>query len=240
MTEGTKDWRKKAGGYRVRLDEQGNPVPRARGGVSSRDKRPGGTEDPGTDRRATARALYEGVPGTTCESVAKETGVPVGTVRRWKATDDWKPARRAIQNLSARAGELANSFKTKMTDLGKPLSDEIAAAEAAKELSEQFAVDVRAQLIDRHRKEWSAPRKIIYEAVQSGDLDKAKLGKIAAETLMLIQTGECRAYGMDQAARGADAARTVVVIDRDGAETQEPEPAAQIERAVPDDGTDQF
>lgn len=191
-------------------------MPRARGGVTNAEKRPGKFEEPKVDRKAAARALYEGIPGATCESVAAEVGSPVGTVRRWKAEGDWKPARRALQNLSARAGELANSFTTKMSELGKPLSDEVAAAEVAKAQSENFAVDVRAQLLDRHRKEWAAPRQIIYDAAKKGDLDKAKLGKIVAETLMLVQTGECRAYGLDQSARGADAARTVVVIDRDG------------------------
>lgn len=183
---------------------------------------------------AAARAIYEGQPGMSCAAVAAQIGAPEGTVRRWKsdataAGSPWKNARVTIQNLSGKAGELANSFKVKMSELGKPMDDAVAAREAEKAVSEEFAVDVRAQLLDRHRREWSAPRKIIYEAMQGGgDLDKAKLGKIAAETLMLIQTGECRAYGMDQAARGADQARTVVVIDRDGAEDvqQEQQPAA--------------
>jgi predicted transcriptional regulator len=210
------DWRTKAGGYRPSLDAQGKPIPRARGGVPTPGSRPGQYQIPENDLKAAARAIYEGIPGATCVSVAKETGAPEGTVRRWKAEGKWKPAKRAIQNLSARAGELANSFQTKMSELGKPISDDVAADEAARELSETFAVDVRAQLLDRHRKEWAAPRKIIYEAAQKNDLDKAKLGKIVAETLMLVQTGECRAYGIDQNARGAGVGDTVVVIDRGG------------------------
>jgi len=81
-----------------------------------------------------------------------------------------------------------------------------------------------AQVLDRHRKEWSAPRKIAYEAVQKGDFERAKLAKITAETLKLIQDGECRAYGITQEARGGDA-RTVVVVER-GSETA----------TTPDDG----
>lgn len=208
------------GGFRQTLDAQGQPVPRARGGAPTPGSRPGKYQIPDNDLKAAARAIYEGVPGATCVSAAREVGAPEGTVRRWKAEGKWKPAKRAIQNLSARAGELANTFQKKMNELGKPLSDEVAANEAAKEMAEGFAIDVRAQLLDRHRNEWAAPRKIIYEAAKNNDLDKAKLGKIVAETLMLVQTGECRAYGLDQAARGADAARTVVVIDRGGNEQQ--------------------
>lgn len=221
----TEDWRKGPGGYRTRVGEQGETVPRALGGGAKPgpkdpDLRPGQHEKPGNERMAAARALYEGIPGTTCESVAAEIGVPAGTIRRWKAAGKWKPARRAIQNLSARAGELANTFETKMTELGKPLSDEVAAQEAARELSEKHAVDVRAQLIDRHRREWAGPRKIAYEAMQGNDLDKGKLAKITAETLMLIQTGECRAYGIDANARGADDKGTVIVIDRNADDAQ--------------------
>lgn len=223
------------GGYRQSLDADGKPIPRKRGGAPKAGSRAGHFQPPRIEVKAAARALYEGVPGATCVSVAKELGEPEGTVRRWKAEEGWKPAKRSIANLGARAGELANSFAVKMSDLGKPMSDEVAAAEVAKEISETFAVDVRAQLLDRHRKEWAGPRKIAYEAMKGSDLDKAKLAKISAETLMLIQTGECRAYGMDQAARGADERRTVVVIDREGAETQEPDdPLAQISNGVGD------
>ncbi len=220
---------KNLGGFRQSTDAEGKPIPRARGGAPTAGSRAGLFQQPRIEVKAAARALYEGVPGATCVSVAKEVQEPEGTIRRWKAEGGWKPAKRAIQNLGARAGELANSFAVKMSDLGKPMSDEVAATEVAKELAENFAVDVRAQLLDRHRREWAGPRKLAYEAMKEGNpaaaLDKGKLAKITAETLMLIQTGECRAYGMDQAARGADERRTVVVIDREGAETPE-EPAA--------------
>jgi hypothetical protein len=147
----------------------------------------------------------------------------VGTIRRWKAEDGWKAAVHALPDLSARAGLLADSFKVKMSELGKPLDDAVAAAEASKELSNEFAVDVRAQVLDRHRKEWSAPRKIAYDAIQQaqvqkdvpGAFERAKLAKITSETLTLIQAGECRAYGITMEGRAADA-KTIVVVEREG------------------------
>lgn len=94
------------------------------------------------------------------------------------------------------------------------MDDEVAAAEAAREVAADFAVDVRAQVLDRHRKEWAAPRKIAYDAIAKGDFERAKLAKISAETLTLIQAGECRAYGIKPDDKGDG--RTVVVVERDG------------------------
>lgn len=170
--------------------------------------------------RAAARALYEGTPGATTAIVAKEIGVSGTTITRWKVADGWKPLPRAAPELTGKAGQLANTFKVKMSELGKPLSDEVAAAEVSKELAEQHAVDIRAAVLDRHRKEWSAPRKIAYEAIQksakgdtAGAFETAKLAKILGETLQIVQVGECRAFGLSHDARGADGG-TVVLIER--------------------------
>jgi transposase len=171
-------------------------------------------------KREVGRAIYEARPGATCQMVGEELGVPLSTVRRWKSEGGWKPnGLQSMAGLSRQAAELANKLKVKMSELGKPMSDEVALKEAGQELAEGHVVDVRAAVLDRHRKEWSAPRKIAYEAMQSGDFDRAKLAKISSETLQLIQMGECRAYGMNHDARGADKVGGFVLIDRDGAET---------------------
>lgn len=168
---------------------------------------------------AAARALFESIPLSTIQSVAAEVGVLLYWVRRWKREGDWKKAVRAMPDLSARAGQLADSFKTKMSELGKPL-DPAAAQSVASEIADGFAVDVRAQVLDRHRKEWAAPRKIAYDAIQQagkGDVaaafERAKLAKITAETLTLVQGGECRAYGINHESRAGDG-QTIVVVER--------------------------
>lgn len=176
------------------------------------------------DTRAAARALYEGEPGATCAFVARETGVPEGTIRRWKAEADaagmtWKSVARTITNLPGRAGALADSFKVKMSELGRPMDDKVAVAEASRELSVDNAITIRAAVLDRHRKEWSAPRKLAYDAIAKSTtnlalaFDMAKLAKITSETLQIIQVGECRAFGLNHDSRGQDGG-TVVMVER--------------------------
>lgn len=206
----------------VRDHAKANPKPRgvvksgSRGGVFAK------TVDR-ADNRAAARALYEATPGASCVTVAQETGIPEGTIRRWKSEDGWKPASKTMPDLAGKAGQLANSFRMRMSEMGKPMSDEVAAAEAAKEVSEKHAVDIRADVLRRHRMEWSAPRKLIYEAVQKRDFELAKLAKIAGETLQIVQVGECRAFGLNHDARGADGG-TVVVVEREAEPLALPDP----------------
>lgn len=174
-------------------------------------------------RRAAARALFEGQPGATIDTVAAEVGVEPKLIRAWKAEGKWVVATKAAAGLSARAAELANNFKVRMSQIGTPLSDEVAAAEAAREVGQEFAVDIRAEVLSRHRKEWAAPRKVAYEALQqagkgdvAGAFERAKLAKITAETLTLVQVGECRAFGLNHDARAGDG-QTVVVVERGAA-----------------------
>lgn len=174
-------------------------------------------------RRAAARALFEGQPGATIDTVAAEVGVEPKLIRAWKAEGKWVVATKAAAGLSARAAELANNFKVRMSQIGTPLSDEVAAAEAAREVGQEFATDIRAEVLSRHRKEWAAPRKVAYEALQqagkgdvAGAFERAKLAKITAETLTLVQVGECRAFGLNHDARAGDG-QTVVVVERGAA-----------------------
>ena len=180
-----------------------------------------GTE-PAPHLMAAARAMFEGRPYATPASVASEVGVLPYWVNRWKREQGWKKAARSIPGLSAQAVEVANKFKTKMSDLSPPLGEAPSPEAAAKEVSSEFAVDIRSEVISRHRKEWAAPRKVAYEAMQqagrgdvAGAFERAKLAKITAETLSLIQSGECRAFGISHDAKGSDGS-TVVVVERGG------------------------
>mgnify|MGYP002619561445 CR=1 FL=1 len=80
---------------------------------------------------------------------------------------------------------------------------------------QDVAVKLRAEIADRHRKEWQAARKLSYEAIQAKDFERAKLAKITSETIKIIQEGERKAWGLDAA--DPQAGPSVVVIERSGA-----------------------
>lgn len=67
--------------------------------------------------------------------------------------------------------------------------------------AEAIAVDLRTELLERHRKEWGAVRRMFYRSIQIAEgavgFDAAKFAKISAETAELIQRGEARAWGLD-------------------------------------------
>lgn len=164
----------------------------------------------------------------TIPLVAEAVGVAKRSVDNWivearEAGNPWIRAPKRMPDLAGRAGALANAFKVKMSELGKPMSDEVAVAEATKTVADDYAVNIRAAVMDRHRKEWSGPRKIAYEAMKNNDFDKAKLAKISAETLTLIQNGESRSYGLTPESRSADAGSGIIIIERE-ADLQLPAP----------------
>lgn len=80
---------------------------------------------------------------------------------------------------------------------------------------QENAVRLRAEINDRHRKEWNAARQLSYEAIKNKDFERAKLAKITSETIRIIQDGERKAWGLDAA--DAPATPPVVVIERSGA-----------------------
>lgn len=161
----------------------------------------------GPEHRAAARAIFESKPGMTCNEIAREMGVHEGTLRRWKsdaakAGHPWRAAKHMPKDLGARAGALAATFKAKVADLG-PLSPEQENV-TAMEVSELHAIELRAQIIKRHQVEWNLPRRLVYEAGREGNLDKARLALVAAQTIHIIQTQERRAHFIPAEAFGPE------------------------------------
>lgn len=175
--------------------------------------------------RAAARAIYESQPGITDEGTARIMGQgfkgsQIKSMREADRTQfgiEWqRNGFHAVPNLSERAASVADSF-TKLSEAGPAMTDSTEVIKTASNaVAEEHVVNIRAAVLERHRKEWAAPRKLAYEAIKSNDFDKAKLAKISAETLTLIQAGEGKAYGLDPLARGQGGG-TVVMVEREGA-----------------------
>lgn len=179
-------------------------------GQSITDKR---TDGPESDDlvHAQARALWEGSPKATAKSVGEEVGIPRSTILSWMKNQGWKKIKSA--KVSRQAEAAADNYKQELSKLGPEVTTE-QVADASAKASEVTAVEMRAAVLDRHRTEWQAPRTLSYEAIKARDFEKAKLAKITAETLMLIQSGERKAWGMDTKDKDPDEPNTIV-IERD-------------------------
>lgn len=141
-----------------------------------------------------ARRAWEGDPQETFAAVADRLKVSRQAVRKRATRDGWRKL--------AETGELSR------------LAVNQADAKMVRELvvdkeDKQDAVAQRAEVIARHRREWDGARKAIYKAVRADDMEAARLGKAVADALAVIQSGERKAWQLDE--RDAHADFTVVI-----------------------------
>lgn len=187
---------------------------------------------------AAARALWEADPTMTYEALGERIGQTRSTVYKYAKRNGWekltnsadlaKKASAAADRVAVSAREVAaedgngNIDGNAETSGGneppakKPptAAERKAAVQPSSEEVQQAAVAMRAEIIERHRKEWSVSRGLVGEAVKQRDFERAKLAKITSETIKIIQEGERKAWGLD-AADPAD--KPVVIIERSSA-----------------------
>lgn len=161
------------------------------------------------ETKAAARALWEGDPNISKVQVAEELGIPPRAVERWSQAEGW--AKRQA-DMSERAHAAADTYKGKLSELGPEITTD-QQQKAMTDAAEETAVQLRAQVLERHRKEWNVPRALVNEAVKARSFDKAKLAKITSETLKLVQDGERKAWGIDSGPDGNQ--KVTVVIERE-------------------------
>lgn len=163
---------------------------------------------------ATARILYESTPGMTFVKLAEETGISWRTLENRSRKDGWKKNHLLLPtSLGEAAQAVADKYAGKVAEYGPELGVDAAKQAAMVETATEVAVDVRAQLIERHRREWGAIRSLVYETLRTKTYgDHAKLAKISSETLQIIQANERKAWGIDKP--GDDQAKLTVVIER--------------------------
>ncbi len=164
------------------------------------------------EEKAAARAMYEMDPKMTLVKVSEATGIPFETLKSWAAAERGRGGKwaKVAEGVSVEAHLLANKHKTTMQELGPSLSLQNQ-DEAERQTTELAAVEARTNIITRHRTEWNAPRQLAYEAVKTRDYNKAKLAKIAAETLKIVQEGERKAWGLDVGTGAAGDSITVTI-----------------------------
>lgn len=159
-----------------------------------------------------ARALWEGDPTATFDSVGKITGTSKASVSRWAKAEQWEKLKPDMQGLMAHRA--VDHYEKRLDEYGPDLT-EAQKLEAQAKASQDTAVEMRDAVLERHRKEWGAPRKLSYEAIQNNNFEKAKLAKITAETLMLIQSGERKAWNLDTKPTDQKPDPKTIVIERE-------------------------
>ena len=164
------------------------------------------------ERYAAARIMYEATPGMTYAKLAEETGISWRSLEERGRKEGW--AKRHLlppQGLTEAAQELADTYTGKLQEYGPELSPEQKQA-ALQETVIETAVELRAQLIERHRREWGAIRQMVYEGIKKREYgDVAKLAKISAETLQIIQSNERKSWGIEKQNPDGDAKMTIVI-----------------------------
>jgi hypothetical protein len=162
--------------------------------------------------------MFESDRQATYQSVADEFGISRTTVDRRAREESWTKAVDTLAKMSERAHHIADHAKAALAEVGPDLTPE-ARAEVQTAVTVETGAEVRAKILERHRQEWAAPRKIAYDAIKKGNdgniaaaFEQAKLAKITSEVLRNVQDGERKAWGMDRSGEGE---KVTVVIERD-------------------------
>ncbi|BCP56255.1 hypothetical protein K32_48720 [Kaistia sp. 32K] len=178
-------------------------------------------------RLADARIVYEGTHGLSTAELSKISGFAKAVVRRQSRAEDWTKSIRVGEQTPEAAAAQARleEYQQEMAENAEHLADDsglskdavddtdageyddvVTAPPMEIQTAAQTVLDkerLRETVLERHRKEWSAPRGLSAEALRLRDrepmkaFERAKLAKITAETLKLVQDGERQALGLD-------------------------------------------
>ncbi len=161
---------------------------------------------PTAEMWAIARAKWEADPLLTYDELGKTLGISKQAVQKRAATGNWQRHSDGLAVLAARAHARADQNIDVQIENVDP---------AIKKKGVDDREAVRATILTRHRTEVNGPRKLIYDAMQSKDPDvafkKARLAKLAMDTLQVAQSMERKAWGLDA---GENPAGATIVIER--------------------------
>lgn len=179
------------------------------------------------DEWTAARLAWESDPNMTMGRLADVLGITKQSVharikKAAAAGDPWEK-QQALSDLAARAQRIADrqAARASADDAGKPDKADRSVSKKADEPDippipdADTPVNQRAEVIARHRREWSVVRGLSGEAIKGRDFERAKLAKITSETLKIMQDGERKAWGLD--AIDPEKQAPVVVIERERA-----------------------
>ncbi len=142
---------------------------------------------------ATLRIRYESDKDATPTILAEEFGVAASTISGKVFREGWRKLEPDMKGLSKAALE---EYRKRRALLKAPTEDELNTL--VDEIAAEFAAEARAELLEKHQKEWDYPRTLAYQAIKDKNFELAKLAKITSETLTNTQNGERKAWGLDK------------------------------------------
>lgn len=153
---------------------------------------------PSQEAWETARRTWEADPTQTFESIAKIIGVSHTAVsKRANNPEDPWARQQSMREIVTKAQRRADA-----REVAAKVSAEAAkvAAETRKESVAEAAVDLRADVLERHRADWAQHRTLFTLDAIKKEFEAGKSAKISAEMLSIRQKGERAAYGIEDVA----------------------------------------
>lgn len=175
------------------------------------------------------RMRWEADPTYTAAAVAAAMGVSPSAVSQRMKRDAWERVADP-KELARRAADRADKAMAREAEqeAAKQVAEQVTreaiegvkgraveAEVARREQTVDVAVDMRARILERHRKEIDGVRNILYAAIRENNFEKAKLAKITSETTRNIQDIERKAWSLDsEGDQGNTDGVVKVVIER--------------------------
>lgn len=155
------------------------------------------------------RIAWESDPDMSPARLGRENGISENTITSRMRREGWV---RMNPNLSGLSSAALTEYQKRKAKLKLPYTEDDLNA-LADEIAAEFAAKARADLQERHQKEWDAPRALAYQAMREKNFELAKIAKISTESLTNIQNGERKAWGLDKG--NGNETNIRVVIERE-------------------------
>lgn len=147
------------------------------------------------DQWKQARQRWEADPALTFEALADKLTVSRQAISKKAKADGWAKVaslRDVVEKAQFRADtKVANKVAAQVA--------QVAGATAKSDATATYdeSVDIRADVIDRHRVDWAEHRREFAIAEIKTNFENGKKAKISAEMLLIRQKGERAAYGLE-------------------------------------------
>lgn len=146
------------------------------------------------DQWIEARQKWEADPSLTFEALAEQLGLTRQAVSKKANANGWAKVG-ALRQVVEKAQFKADA---KVAQVASE-AGQVAGATTKKDQRATFeaSVEIRADVIDRHRSDWAEHRKNFKISEIKDDFENGKKAKISAEMLLIRQKGERAAYGLE-------------------------------------------